>query len=114
MILSLQITELFTLAPSIKKEKSIRPRASQTIRLYLSCAKTPSELLLQAVETIAFAPLLLFSTSLVVHQAVIKFCEAYRGKPGWSTEYMPIGYELFESKNKTEDFLALGGDEEEE
>ena len=88
---------------SVKQLGRIRPRA-----------ETATERLLQAVETMASTSLPSIPNSSVVHQAVTKFREAYRGKPGWSTEDMLVGYELFESQIKAEVFLALGGGEEEE
>lgn len=66
------------------------------------------------METLVSAPIPSIPNSSVIHQAVTKFREAYRGKPGWSTQDMLVGYELFESQIKAEVFLALDGGEEEE
>ena len=88
---------------SVKPLGRIRPRA-----------ETANECLLHAVETLVSAPLPSIPNSSVVHQAVTKFREAYRGKPDWSTQDMLVGYELFESQIKAEVFLALDEGEEEE
>ena len=90
-------------AEPVKQLGRIRPRA-----------ETATERLLQAVETIASAPVPSIPNSSVVHQAVTKFRDGYCGKPGWSTEDMLVSYELFERQIKAEVFLALGGGEGEQ
>jgi hypothetical protein len=62
----------------------------------------------------ATTPITIAASQSVVQQAVSKLQQKYKGRPGWSTQDIVTGYELFENPVKAEVFLALEEGEDQE
>jgi len=50
----------------------------------------------------------------VIRKAVMKLRGEYRGKPGWNTEDLVMGYQLLENPAKADVFMGMDGGEDQD